>query len=252
MTISSGPDGRGHASVHVISTSLSRPWRAASSVARTSRRLRADPGVTFFICGRSSAGNGHRDISRSLSPSRVVAVIEWNNDDEAASGRAALDEHARQKSAVVWSAALVPVGARGTWNGQTPFRPANQTPVGRRQVVSLTCARVGLRHMADFYLRAFPALASLVRRDDSAMIAGLGFGGALPLRDACTISFWPEANDVDSYAYRHSAHDDVQRRSTVEGWLSQSLFARFVVSDHAGSWAGGDPLAAPDGASAEL
>jgi hypothetical protein len=239
--------------VHVISTSLRRPWRAVSSVARISRQLRADPGVTFFICGRSSAGNGHRDISRSLSPRRVVAVIEWNSDGEAASGRAALDEHLRQKNAVVWSAALVPVGAHGTWNGQTPFRPANQTPAGRGQVVSLTCARVRLRHMADFYLRAFPALARLARRDDSLMIAGLGFGGALPLRDACTISLWPEASDVDAYAYRQSAHDAVQRRSTVEGWLSQSLFARFVVSDHAGSWAGGDPLAAPPaGTAAQL
>ena len=75
------------------------------------------------------------------------------------------------------------------------------------------------------------------------MVAGLGFGGRVPLRDACTFSIWPSSSDVQAFAFGRSAHGAVQRRSTDEGWMSQSLFARFAVTDHSGTWAGTDVLA---------
>ena len=235
----------GSASVHVVVTPLRRPWRWATAAMRTTQWLRDRPDVAFFLCGRSSAGGGVRDISRSLSPNRLVVVIEWAEAEAAATGRAAFDAAARAAGAAVWSATLVPLAAHGEWNGARPFRPAAG---GRRHgegtVVSLTCARLRGRRMIDFYVRSFPGLAKEARRVGSPMIAGLGFGGPVPLRDACTISFWPSSADVDAFAFRRSAHDAVQRRSVVEGWMSQSLFARFAVVEHDGVWAGHDPLVA--------
>lgn len=241
------PDGTGaaagSASVHVVVTALRRPWRAATAAARVARWLRDDAGVEFFLCGRSSAGTSRRNISRTLSATRVVAVVEWTSSAAAETGRHDLDERCRRAGAMVWSATLQPVRAQGEWNGRSPFRPDPAASADGQQVASLTCARVRPRRMVDFYLRSFPALARQACGPDSSMVAGLGFGGAVPLRDACTISFWPAAPDVQAFAFGRSAHGAVQRRSVDEDWMSQSLFARFAVLEHSGTWAGADPLA---------
>lgn len=109
-------------------------------------------------------------------------------------------------------------------------------------VASLTCARVRPRAMVAFSLRSFPRTARRAPHPDSGMVAGLGFGGAVPLRDACTVSFWPSSSSVSAFAHRDAPHDEVRRASVDEGWLRQSLFARFVVVDHGGTSAGTDPL----------
>ncbi len=229
--------------MHVVATPVRHPWRAATNAGRVTRWLRDDPGVEFSLCGRTSAGAGHRDISRTLSFTRVVALVEWTNREAAADGRRSLDARCRDDGAQVWSATLRPLRAQGEWDGRSPFRPGAPAEADGLPVASLTCARVRPRRMVDFYLRSFPALARQACDPDSAMVAGLGFGGRVPLRDACTFSIWPATADVQSFAFGRSAHGAVQRRSVEEDWMSQSLFARFAVVDHSGTWAGADPLA---------
>lgn len=229
------------ASVHVLATPLRRPWRAAIAASRVTRWLRDDAGVEFFLCGRTSAGRGLRNVSRTLSATRVVAVVEWTSSAAAETGRRDVDDRSRGAGAAVWSATLQPLRAHGEWNGQSPFRPDPTASTDGQPVASSTCARVRPRRMVDLYLRSFPALAreacGLTRRwwQDSA--------SAVPLRDACTISFWPGSPDVQGLAFGPSAHGEVQRRSVNEDSRSQSLFARFAVVEHSGTWAGADPLA---------
>ena len=231
-----------HVSVHVLTTPLRRPWRAATFPIRIARVLREDDTVPFFLCGRSSAGRGVRNISRSLSATRIVVLVQWTSAEAANAGRAALDDRSRRGGATAWSACLRPLHSRGTWDDQKPFRATEGHPRADGLIASLTCARVRPQHMIDFYLKSFPALARQASRRESPMIAGLGFGGSMPLRDAFTISVWPSAHAVDEYAFHGSPHDAVRRKATEQKWLSQSLFARFVVTDHGGTWAGVDPL----------
>ena len=76
----------------------------------------------------------------------------------------------------------------------------------------------------------------------SPMLAGIGFGD-IPVRHACTFSVWPSTTELARVVQgRNEPHGAVARRSDDEGWLTESLFARFVVVDHAGIWAGADPL----------
>jgi hypothetical protein len=226
-------------SAHVLSWTLRRPVRAAASMSRTTSWLQGDDRVSFFLCGRTSAGDGLRDISRSQSLRRLAVIVEWDGSD----GRGDLDSFGASIGAEVWSASLTPRSTRGRWNGVEPFQHAGTATDAGGPVASLTCARVRPRHLVDFYVRAFPGLAREARRPGSAMVAGLGFGGAVPLRDACTLTFWPSGADVDAYAFRRSPHDAVQRRAMAQHWMRQSLFARFDVTDHGGTWSGVDPLA---------
>ena len=114
-------------------------------------------------------------------------------------------------------------------------------------IASLSYARIRPSKMAHFYLLGFPRVARRMTGDDSPMLAGIGFGD-IPVRHACTFSVWPSTAELARLVQgRSEAHGIISRRSNDEEWLAESLFARFVVIDHAGFWAGADPLATSRG-----
>jgi hypothetical protein len=229
-------------SVHVVSLPWSRSWRSSAQVRATKRLLGRLGGVRFAVTGRASGGGGLRHVNRTLSWRRTLALVEWESGATAAAGRGELDEHWRAQGAEVWSATLVPFQSKGTWRGVGAFPPAAGAVAGEGVVASLTYARIKPSRMWSFYMRGFPKTARRATGRDSTMIAGIGFGD-VPVSHACTFSLWPSSADVARFAYADSgAHGPVQARSRREAWLSESLFARFTVGDHAGSWAGRDPL----------
>jgi hypothetical protein len=140
---------------------------------------------------------------------------------------------------------LAPSRSRGTWNGFEAFAPVRdvEADVDESDLVAvLTFAKVKFSRLIHFYLLGFSKPARDATGSDSAMIAGIGFGD-IPVRHACTLTFWPSSTDVKRFAYaKGTAHSEVQQRSNDEGWLAESLFARFSVVNHRGSWSGTDPL----------
>ena len=232
---------------HVVSFPWVRAWRAVGEVAATRRLLAEAQGVGFAVVGRSSGGDGTRNVNRSLSPRRFVVIVEWRDAGDAIAGRALLEERWRRRGATVWSATLIPVRSSGTWRGTSAFAPDPQrngvSAHGSRLVASVTYARIRPKKMAAFYLHGFPRTARRMIGSDSPMVAGIGFGD-IPVRDACTFSVWPSTADLGRIVHGQSEpHGIVSRRSTEKRWLAESLFARFVVVDHSGTWAGTDPLA---------
>lgn len=212
-------------------------------VMRTKRLMRVLSGVRFAVTGRASGGGGVRHVNRTLSWRRTFAIVEWQSVDLAEVGRRQLDEHWRGQGATTWSALLEPFESKGTWRGCAAFGAPSGTTAREGVVASLTYARIRPSRMWSFYMRGFPKTARRATGRESTMIAGVGFGD-VPVRHACTFSLWPSSADVARFAYASSgAHGPVQARSREEGWLSESLFARFNVAAHEGTWAAGDPLA---------
>jgi spheroidene monooxygenase len=233
-------------SVHIVALPWSLSWRGLTQVGKDKRTLRHLPGVRFAVNGRSSGGSGTRDISATVTGRREVVLVEWDSADAAAAGRAQLLDGWRARGADVWSASLSPFRSNGTWNGGPAFTPAADaaTALAAGDVAAvLTYARVKPSKMFDFYVRAFPKTARYAVGPDSGMLAGIGFG-TVPIRDACTLSFWPDVATAAAFAYGNDGpHGDAQRRSHQGDWMSESLFARFTVIDHDGVWGGRDPLA---------
>lgn len=208
----------------------------------TKRLLRGLEGVHFAVTGLASAGAGLRHVNRFLSWRRTVTVVEWEAADACARGRRRLDEHWREQGADVWSASLTPFLSKGTWRGVSAFAPVTGADAGEGVVASLTHAQVRPSKMWQFYVRGFPKTARRATGGESTMIAGVGFGD-VPVHHASTFTLWPSNADVARFAYPSSeVHGRVQARSKQEAWLSESLFARFNVADHGGTWAGVDPL----------
>lgn len=227
-------------SVHIVTLRWSQVWRAPTQV-RRGRRLSGARDARFAVCGRTSGGAGLRTINRTLSLRRIITLVEWATPDDAASGRRAIDE-GWEPVADVWSALLVPLQSKGTFNGTAAFTGRRASPEAG-VVASLTYAQVRPAKMWQFYVRNFPKVARRATGAASTMLAGVGFGD-VPIRHACTFSLWPSNTDVAHFAYDPAdAHGPVQSRSREEHWLSESLFARFAVVAHGGVWSGTDPLA---------
>jgi hypothetical protein len=226
-------------SVHIVTLRWHQAWRAPVLV-RRGRQLGGAHDVRFAVCGRTSGGGGLRHINRTLSLRRMIVLAEWVSPDAAIEGRRSVDT-SWQRIADVWSALLVPMQSKGTFNGAAAFA-ANRALPDTGVVASVTYAQVRPSKMWNFYVRSFPKTARRATNPDSAMLAGVGFGD-VPVRHACTFSLWPSNHDVAQFAYSPTdAHGPVQAQSRRDDWLSESLFARFAVTEHGGTWAGQDPL----------
>jgi hypothetical protein len=226
-------------SVHIVTLRLRQAWRAPMQV-RMGRRLGGAQDVRFVVCGRTSGGRGLRQINRTLSLRRSIVVVEWASSDAAIEGRRFVDT-SWQRIADVWSALLVPMQSKGTFNGAVAFA-ANRALPDSGVIASLTYAQIRPSKMWNFYVRSFPKTARRATNTDSAMLAGVGFGD-VPIRHACTFSLWPSNADVARFAYSpRDVHGPVQSQSRHDDWLSESLFARFTVAEHGGTWSGRDPL----------
>ena len=226
-------------SAHVVTLRWSQVWRAPGQV-RTARRLSGPEEVRFAVSGRTSGGSGQRHVNRTLSLRRILTVVEWVSPRSAIDGRQQIDA-SWEPIADVWSALLVPLRSKGTFSGSAAFA-ANRPLPERGVVASLTYAQVRPSKMWHFYVKSFPKTARRATGPDSTMLAGVGFGD-VPIRHACTFSLWPSNADITEFAYAPGGeHAGVQAESRHDNWLSESLFARFSVVAHDGSWSGSDPL----------
>ena len=233
-------------SIHVVSLPWRHAWRGLPMTSSDARLLRRLDGVRFAVNGRACGGGGTRDVNMSLTLRREVVLVDWESPAAATAGEAHLSDVWAARRADVWSARLAPVRAKGTWRGTARFGDGDHVRdvPDHSYVASLTYGKVKASRMLDFYARGFPATARQATDPESAMDAGIGFAGRRPIRQPCTISFWPADADVARFAYaRSSRHADVQEQAIRERWFLESMFVRFVVVAHSGVWGHGDPLA---------
>lgn len=146
---------------------------------------------------------------------------------------------------------LEPLLSRGSWSGQQPFTPLDESKISDLRasgevdgpmVLALTRARLRPTKMRTFY-RAVPAVVPEVERAPG-LLARFGIGEA-PIGYQGTISLWRNAADLARFAYRQPEHRAVIARTPADRWYAEELFARFAVRGISGDravlgWVAGD------------
>jgi len=221
--------------LHVWRVPAARVPGALRRMATDRGRARRTPEVTFAkLLG---TGDGRTFTVRDSDPTRWAALTAWSSEAAAEQDRVARswDRIARE----TWRLDLRPLTSRGRWSGREPFGD----PVPRRStgpVLAVTRARLRPRKAAVFW-RAVPAVSAELHRSPG-LLASLGVGEA-PVGLQGTVSLWRDTSALTAFAQRGPSHREAVRRTPVEGWYAEELFARFEVLGSRGTLDGRDPLA---------
>jgi hypothetical protein len=132
---------------------------------------------------------------------------------------------------------LSPLASRGQWARQQPF--GDPTPHRHDgPVVALTRARIRPSRALRFW-RSVPPVSTDLHRSPGLRLA-IGVGEA-PVGLQGTLSLWDSARDLVAFAARGAPHAEVVRRTPLERWYAEELFARFAVLSVTGTYHGRTP-----------
>ncbi|WP_460460493.1 monooxygenase [Angustibacter peucedani] len=208
--------------------------RAVLRMATGRRQLAGTPGLRFRkLLG---TGSGRTFTARDADPRRWALLTVWD-DDAAADGFERGHRVLRSWQRVATERLVVrlrPVSSRGEWSGHRPFGDPRPRRVDG-PVASITRARIAPRKALTFW-RAVPPVSADLHQVPGLRLA-LGVGEA-PVGLQGTFSLWDSAQALTEFAHRREPHVEAVRRTALEGWYVEELFARFEVLDVAGELGG--------------
>ena len=234
--------GTSVASFHLV---RERPGRAVQAVARlgTDRRsLRSTDGLIFWRLLGTGRG---RDTGLGMDPLRTAVFAVWE-DDVALDDFLCASPIARRwaDAAEAYSVRLRSLGGHGTWRGYDVVDALVPAQAGPGPVAVMTRATVRLRRWRGFVSAGHQVSAEV--RDAPGLLAVVGIGEA-PVGRQATFSLWRDITDARSFAYSAPQHVDAIRRTRLDGWYGEQLFARFRPYGSVGTWDGVDPLGGAGG-----
>jgi heme-degrading monooxygenase HmoA len=188
------------------------------------RRVRRLPGCTFVkLLG---TGTGRTFTPRDADAQQWAILAVWSDRESAANFRRSSFPSAWARIAFEHAEFdLTPLSSHGRWSGKEPFgTPAPRTT--DKPVVAITRARIAWRKNLTFWRAVPPVTMSL--HSSPGLVEAIGIGEA-PLGLQGTFSLWRTDGDLRAFAYKGAEHAEAIRRTSIEGWYSEELFARLEV-----------------------
>ena len=192
-------------------------------------------GLTFFKL--MGTGSGKTFTVRDADLRHWCVLSVWDNQSDAHKYLSSKPSKQWQKIAKNQASfELVPLSAKGSWAGQSPFGD----PIPEKWdglTAALTRAAIKPKWWREFW-RSVPAVSQDLN-SSAGLITSLGIGEA-PIGLQGTFSLWESNQSITAFSSRQKPHADVIARTHETGWYSEELFARFKVIQMSGSFAGLD------------
>ncbi|MBJ3761468.1 spheroidene monooxygenase [Maribius pontilimi] len=221
-------------SIHRFDTVRARLWVLGQMALARLSLARMDDCQFWKLCG-SGMGEGFTPIPNTA----VWAILACWPDEDTARRRlstAPVFRRWRARASESWTLFLHPTSARGTWSGQTPFRPGEDT---QGPLAALTRATIRPRYLLPFWGKV-PAISDVIGSDGNVAFK-IGIG-ELPWLHQVTFSVWPDADSMADFARRDGPHARAIKAVRDGDWFSEELYARFRVIDTRGHWSDARPL----------
>jgi hypothetical protein len=195
-------------------------------------------GCTFWkLLG--SGKNGTFDLHPDWQQWGLLAVWESRNDFDKFDKNSFVTRWWRLLAYEKWTLLCARLQSHGRWNGREPFGiPDIENYNG--PVAVLTRATIRIKRLRSFWANVDPV--SRLMADAPGFIVSFGIGETPVYRQA-TFSVWESMEDMKKFAYGSKEHAEVIRKTRIEDWYSEELFARFRPVASFGTINGVDPLA---------
>ncbi|BEP15462.1 hypothetical protein acdb102_37730 [Acidothermaceae bacterium B102] len=210
--------------LHVWSVRRRHVPLALLEMAKGTRRIRREPGVTF---AKQLGTGGDRFVVKDADPLHWATLMVWDDPAQAANA----DDHpvVRRWNTFAqeqWRADLRPISTHGKWSRKQPFGTIATPEKHDGPIAAITRARLRASKATTFWQAVPPVADSL--RGMPGLITTIGIGEA-PIGVQGTFSLWESAEDLKRYAYEAGAHQQAIQRTSEVGWYGEELFARFAV-----------------------
>jgi heme-degrading monooxygenase HmoA len=137
-----------------------------------------------------------------------------------------------------WTILCEPLQSHGKWDGKEPFGSPNVTDYNG-PIAVLTRAAIRINRLRNFWANV-DRVAQLMN-SAKGYLTSYGIGEA-PFYRQATFSVWESVDDVKAFAYGSREHAEVIKKTRLENWYSEELFARFKPIATLGTLKGIDPL----------
>ena len=230
----------GHiASVHLIREADGPVGAARNLMALGRDRLGLARAHGCLLWRLMGTGRGD-DTAPSVDPHRRALFALWRTEADLDQFLATSPVAARWAGAhELWQVRLRSRGGHGAWRGVQVM--SNMEPARSSDGPVAIITRANVRRDA---WKRFAAVGRGVNdelRAAPGLLAVVGVGEA-PVGRQATFSMWRSLDDALAFADTMPAHRDVVRRTRVEQWYGEELFARFEPYGSTGRWDGRDPL----------
>jgi len=195
-------------------------------------------GCTFWkLLG--SGHNGTFDLKPDWQQWGLLAVWNEREDFDRFYNHSFISKWWKLLATENWTILCHPLQSHGKWDGKEPFgKPDVQNYTGK--VAVLTRATIRINKLKNFWSNVDDVANLMVNA--KGFITSFGIGEAPVYRQA-TFSIWESLDDVKAFAYQSREHAEVIKKTRLENWYSEELFARFMPIESFGTIKGKDPLA---------
>ena len=135
--------------------------------------------------------------------------------------------------AEVFACVMQATALKGAWGGVAPCAVTCPAEV-RGPIAAITRATLRPSRAARFWRHAAPSQSQLETCDGCLLAAGLG---EAPFIRQATFTIWRDLEAMSAYSAT-GAHGAAARAARLEGYFSESMFARFQILYTRGTWRG--------------
>jgi hypothetical protein len=137
-----------------------------------------------------------------------------------------------------WTVFLEPIQSHGKWDRKEPFGVLSKENY-EGSIAVLTRATINLSKVKAFW-KDIEAVATTMENTAGFKMA-LSIGET-PFVKQATFSVWESKESMMSFAYKMHQHNDIIRKTRVDKWYKEELFARFKIINTVGTINGKNPL----------
>jgi hypothetical protein len=218
-------------------SSLANKYWALKMMQSAKKDLKNTNGLSFYKLLGSGKKTGFNPLP-DWSEYGLLQVWESEKDANIFLNSSNLIKQYEIHSDNIFTIYMKNISAKGTWFNKQPFKKSGEMNPDL-PIAVITRATIKLHSLFKFW--KYVPKSQLSLKENKGLIYTKGFG-ELPLIEMATFSLWDNFESLKKFAYGSKGHREAIKKTRINKWYKEELFARFQPYKSVGLWEGKDLL----------